>query len=526
MQDLQQTLQLILDYVRGIWIRKRYVIVSSWLICPLGFVYFASQPDVYQSEAQIFVDTRSTLEPLLAGIKIYSDPNQEVQLMAKTLKSRSNIEQIARETDLDLGVNTEQEYEQLILKLTNGINLGRTRNDNVFTISYEHENGTVARNVVQETLDVFVEGSLGNNRRDSDTATRFIDEQIAEYEARLAEAEQQRADFQRQHADILPLQGSFHNNLQQLTTSLSDTRLAIREAERKASTLKERLTKGKRASDSFAVQSGDSTAPVITTRFDKRIVGLEEKLDDLRLRFTDKHPDVIETQNLLDNLVEARDKEIQAYLNQDVEDDSPILSQLNQEITLEVSRLEGEIASLRVREDDFISKIEDLRTKIDLVPQIEAEGISKNRNYNIIKQKYEDLLTRKEAADITRRAEVSSEELQFRIIKPPLVPPSPTGPNRFIAYTGVLILGFGAGAGIAFLMSQLVPVLVRGQQLTQMTGFPIWGAVTHLQIDKVKRRARYRLLVFIASSGAIVFMYAVLVAADIMNIDVLSKVVL
>jgi len=524
MQDLQQSIQVILDYVKGIWVRKRYLIVCSWIICPLGFVYVASLPDVYKSEAQVYVDTRSMLEPLLKGISLYNDPESEVRMMAQTLKSRSNIEEIARQSDLDVTVTTDADYEQLVLSLTNDIKLSSTNRSNIYTIAYTHENPQVARTVVQETLDVFVEGSLGGSRNGNDTATRFIDEQIAEYDARLSEAEQQRADFRRKHADIMPLQGTFHQKLQNMKDSLAATRLEVKEAEQKAETLRSRLTSGRKASDGFAVQSGDN-APVITTRYDARIQGLEERLDDYMLRFTDKHPDVIESQQLLESLQAAREKEIEVYLGQDTDGDSPILSQLNQEISLEVGRLEGEIASLRVREEDFNRKIEDLKSKIDLVPQIEAEGIAKNRNYGIIKKKYEELLTRKEAADISKSAEVSSEELQFRIIKPPLVPPKPSGPKRFLFYTGVLFAGFGVGIGLAFLMSQLTPVLVRGHQLTSLTGFPILGVVTHLDWVRIKSKQRFRAMVFFASSTAIIFMYLVLVATDMMNINILSKVI-
>jgi polysaccharide chain length determinant protein (PEP-CTERM system associated) len=307
-----------------------------------------------------------------------------------------------------------------------------------------------------------------------------------------------------------------------MNEELGQTRLSIREAQQQANSLKQRLTNQRTSADSFSVRD-DDTAPVITTRYDSRIRGLEEQLDDLQLRFTDKHPDVIETTSLLESLQEARNQEIQAFLAQDNPGEAP-LNPLNQEISLEISKLESQVASLRVREADYISKIEELQSKIDLVPQIEAEGMSRNRNYEIVKQKYEELLARKESADITKRAEVSSEDLQFRIIQPPLAPPEPTGPNRFVFYTGILFMGFGAGIAIAFLLSQLTPVLVRGQQLTTMTGFPILGAVTHLQIGEIRKRNRLRMLVFIASSGAILFMYSVLVVADIMNIDVLSKV--
>jgi len=523
MQDLQQTIQLVLDYVRGIWVKKRYLIVCSWLICPIGFIYIANMPDVYESEAQVFVDTRSMLQNTLVGMAMFTDPEQEVRVMANTLKSRSNLEKIAREADLDIQVTTDEDYETLIAYLEDNIQMNSTGRSNIYTISYTSEKPDDTKRVVQETLDLFVEGSLGGNRRDSDNTNRFLDEQIAEFEARLAEAEQQRAEFQRKYSEILPLQGTFHNNLQNITNDLAETRLAIRETEQQSNTLKGRLTRDRQASDGFAVQGGNS-APVITTRYDARIVSLEEKLDALKLRFTEQHPDVIESQALLDSLQASREQEIEAYMNQENDDEAPIMSQLNQEISLEISRLEGRIASLKVREANFVAKIEDLRTKIDLVPQIEAEGISKNRNYNIVKQKYEELLARKEAANLTRSAEISSDDLQFRIIKPPLVPMEPSGPNRVLYYTGVLVLGFGAGIAIAFLMSQLKPILVRGQQLTNITGYPIWGVVTHLDLDNIRRKNRLRMAFFVISTGAIVFMFGILVAADIMNVDLLSKV--
>lgn len=523
MQDIQQTIQVILDHIKGIWIRKRYLLICSWLICPVGFVYVASMPDEYESEAQVYVDTRSMLEPLLVGISLYNDPEAEVRMMASTLKSRSNIEEIARESDLDITVTTDLDYEKLIAELTEDIVLESTSRNNIYTISYTHEDPQVARTVVQETLDVFVEGSLGRTRSDSDTATRFIDEQIAEYESRLSEAEQQRAEFLREHSDILPMQGTFHTNLQNINNQLSNTRLLIREAEQKANSLRGRISNSRKASGNRDVQDGDS--PAIVTRFDARIVSLEQRLDELQLRFTDNHPDVTESKQLLESLLDAREKEIDKYLNQDPDGDDLALNPLNQEITLEISRLEGEIASLKVREEDFENKISELRSKIDLVPQIEAEGIAKTRNYDIIKQKYEELLTRKEAADISMRADVQSEDLQFRIIKPPLLPPNPTGPFRFIFYTAVLLAGFGIGIGLAFLLSQVTPILVRGHQLTSMTGFPIWGAVTHLDLNSIKKKQRFRVAIFIVSSGALFFIYFVLVAADIMNIDLLSKVI-
>lgn len=523
MQDLEQTIQMVLDFIRGIWIKKRYVMICSWLICPIGFFYVTTLPDVYKSDAQVFVDTRSVLQPILSGLAFGTNPEQEIQMMAKTLLSRSNVETIARESDLDITVTTDEAYNKLITNLTDNINLAGTGRDNIYTISYANQDPRMARTVVQETLDLFVEGSLGSSRRDVDTTTRFLDDQIAEYESSLSESEQRLADFKKQYAEILPGEGTFYNNLQSLRTLLEGTELTIKETQQQINAMKGQTRQAQKAADGFGVRSNDGEQ-VLTTRYDDRILGLEGRLDELKLRFTEKHPDVIESQNLLDALKEQREKEINAFMAQDTGDAPSMLTESDRQLRLEITRLEGQLASLNVRKTDTERKIEGLQSKIDLVPQIEAEQTALNRDYGIKKQKYEELLSRRESNDLTRRADVQSEDLQFRIIRPPLIASQPSGPKRILYYTGILVVGFGLGVGIAFLMSMIKPVLVRGQQLSDLTGFPIWGMVGHLDIVRIKKRNKMRIFIFALSSGTILLLYAGLVVVDVMNIDLASKI--
>jgi polysaccharide chain length determinant protein (PEP-CTERM system associated) len=524
MQDIQKSLDLTLDFVRGIWIKKRFIIISSWLFCPIGFIYVTLLPDVYESEAVVYVDTRSLLQPLLQGLAVQTNPDNEIQMIATTLLSRSNIETIAREADLDITVTDEVEYNQLISEISNDIDLGKTGKQNIYTISYSHNNPVSARNVVQEALNLFVEGSLGNNRIETNNATRFLDEQISDYETRLIEAEQRLADFKRRYSDILPVQGTFYQNLSVLETQLGETGLQKRELEQQIQSIKEQLSGSTLASDNFSVRQAGEVS--LTTRYDERIRGLEEKLDQLRLRYTEQHPDVIETNALLENLESLRKQEIETYLSSGGSTDSSLnsMSEAAQQFTLQISQLEGEFASLTVREQEINRKINDLRSKIDLVPQIEAENTSLNRDYDILKSNYEELLNRKEAAAISRRADVSSEDLQFRIIEPPLVPNEPSGPLRLVFYTLVLLLGFGIGIGIAFLVSQIKPILVRAEQLKTMTGLPILGKVTHLNYAQMKKRQNFRIIVFSISSGVILSIYIALITIELLNVDIVRMV--
>jgi polysaccharide chain length determinant protein (PEP-CTERM system associated) len=522
MQDLQKTLELILSYIKGVWVKKRYIMLCTWLICPIGFVYVASMPDVYQSSARVYVDTRSVLAPMLRGLALQSNPEQEVAMMVRTLLTRPNLEIIARNSDLDITTSTDDKYEALITELSRDIRLRKAGRDNLYTISYTHKEPEMARTVVQKTLDLFVEGTKGNNRKESDSADQFIEEQIAEYETRLINAEQRLVNYKRKYATLFPYEGTFYRNYANLENQLEQTRLTIKETEQQIASLSKQVSSSNSQSSDSALNalSGSSS---VTTRYDSRIKSLEEKLDQLMLKYTELHPDVIETNNLLDSLMDARKQEIEAfYATGDVDRPGQVGSIAN-ELTLEISRLESQVASLRVREADYATKIADLKQKIDFVPQAEAERTALDRDYNITKKKYEGLLNRRESSDLARKADLSTEGVQFRVLDAPRTPKEPSAPNRPLNYTAVLALGFAAGLGLAFLISQLNPVLIKASQLTALTSYPVLGAVSHLNKAHILKMNRTRLLVFIISSSVIVGMYAVLMLADIMQINIYAR---
>ena len=94
MLGIQEAVDQLLDYVKGVWIKKRFIIISSWLICPIGWFYVATMPNVYASSARVFVDTNSLLRPLLRGLAVYNNPSESNQFsrtyFIKQTKLRKN----------------------------------------------------------------------------------------------------------------------------------------------------------------------------------------------------------------------------------------------------------------------------------------------------------------------------------------------------------------------------------------------------------------------------------------------------
>ena len=114
--------------------------------------------------------------------------------------------------------------------------------------------------------------------------------------------------------------------------------------------------------------------------------------------------------------------------------------------------------------------------------------------------------------------------MQFRVLVLPKLPTSPSGPERIIQYTIALFMGFAVGVGFAFLVSQLIPVLSSGSQLMQLTNYPVFGVVSHLEHEKMHKMHKVRLAIFFASCGLIISIYALLVFAEMSNINLYARI--
>ncbi|GAB2689126.1 lipopolysaccharide biosynthesis [Aliiglaciecola sp. 3_MG-2023] len=520
MLGIQEAIDQIQTYVKGVWIKKRYIIISTWLICPLGWAYVANLPDQYASSARLFVDTSSLLRPLLRGLAVYNNPSEQVNLVARTLLSRPNLEKIAREADLDITVTTQAEMDDLINNMRRDIKLNSTAEQNIYNIRYNSQSPELAQKIVQITLNEFVENSLGNNRQSSDSAEEFINRQIEEYEQRLEEAEQRLAAFKVSRIDRAP--GSsrdYYSQLQRQISELQSTELRILELNSQLEAAKAQMVG---EAPVFGLAAPDSrVAPSIATKYDDRIAALESNIDDLLIQYTEIHPEVIKTKNLLENLYDEREAHIKSL--SDVAEETGSYSQFGninqnpvyQELKLSVAQYEGQLSQLNVRADNIRAKIVELEKIVDLVPQIEAEAQGLNRDYQITKEKYLELISRREQAELSRKAEATSDDVQFRVIDPPTLPTKPSGPNRVLFYSMILFVGFGTGLGIAFLVSQINPVVLSPSQLVSNFGIPVFGKVSHIDAKAIAKVDRRRMLVFSASSLALFLIFIGLVYADI-----------
>lgn len=508
---MQELLYQILGYLKAIWSKRWHVMLVAWLICLIGWGVVYILPDQYESKAKIYIDTDSLLKPLLEGLTVEYNANQQITLMVRTLLTRPNVEKIIRLSDLDLHVNNDIELDSLIESLQKKIKFSKSqkgrRAPNVYDLSYISTKPEEAQTVLQSVITVFIENSIGDSKEDSNAAKKFLSQKVKEYEARLLKSENKLKEFKQKNSGMLPSSGQdYYARMEQAKSNLDESKLELSEAEKRQGAIRREL--------SNIVATLKSTGSNISTSYDERIETLNKNLDDMLLNYTENHPDVLASRRLLEGLKNKQQQKISELKKSPSGGVADTLESnaAYQELKIAYGEAKANTESLKVRVKEYDSRYKNLQKLINTIPEIEAQLTALNRGYDVIYKKYQEFLERRESASISESVDQTTESVQFKVLEAPRVESFPVGPDRILLSSAALFAGILGGLGFAFLISQIKPVVTSGRELSEIIGLPVFGVVS--ANDSPVQRKRRSLMVFSYLSLSLVLfvVYGVLIA--------------
>ena len=516
---MEELISQLTSIARGMWKFRWAGLVIAWVVGLLGAVVAFKIPDRYEAMARIFVDTQSILKPLMSGLAVQPNVDQQVAMLSRTLISRPNIEKLVRMADLDLKSESKSQQEGLIESLMKNIEIKSTGRDNLYSLTYVDPDRDKAKRVIQSMVSIFVESSLGASRKDTDSAKVFLDEQIKTYESKLEEAETKLKDFRLRNLDMQTGDGKDSaTRLSEISQQLVTAKLELREAEDSRDAARKQMDGDKTGSGGFSVTQSllqESAISVATPEIDARIEALKRNLDQLLQRFTDQHPDVVNGRRLLKDLEEQKRKEVAELRKAAMA--APVTSSSNgsnpalQEMARLHAAAQVQVAALKARVNEYQSRYAQARSLSRTSPQIESEAAQLNRDYAIVKKNYEDLVTRRQSAVMSGDLDMASGVVDFRLIDPPRVSPRPVSPNRLLLLSTALMVALASGLFSAFAASQLRPVYNDAQELRVKTGMPLLGVVSLILEDGERKRERANRLQFYLGSGGLLASFLVAV---------------
>jgi polysaccharide chain length determinant protein (PEP-CTERM system associated) len=501
---MQELVEQLLAQLRGMWQRRWIGLGVAWLAAIIGAIIVFRLPDKYEASARVYVDTQSMLQPLMAGMAINPDPSQQVAILSRILLSRPNLEKIIRKSDLDTSAG--RNAADLVDETVGSLSINRAGGDNIYTIAFRYPDGRKARDVVQAALSTFIEQSLGRTRSGTDSARKFIDDQIKDYESKLRESEARLQAFRLKYLGLIGTSGLGY--VQQMTTvteQIKDTRVELRVAEQTRDGIRKQLQE---QTQRGPVATTKRIAAVAVPELDNRINEQKRQLDELLRKYTDQHPDVVSIKRLLTQLLEDRKREIEVR-SKAAEDDpgNPLTGDpVAQQLKVALNDAEANVTAVRARLGEYEARHSQLRSSAEIMPKIDMELTQLDRDYGIQKRQYETLVGKRETASLTGKLE-DAGVAEFRIIDPPRVTPAPVAPNRLLLLGVVVAVSLFAGVATSWLVSQARPTFRDGRTLREVAQRPLLGMISILPTHSWRVMQRRAALLFAGGLSGLVASY-------------------
>ena len=125
----------------------------------------------------------------------------------------------------------------------------------------------------------------------------------------------------------------------------------------------------------------------------------------------------------------------------------------------------------------------ELEDSVDIIPQVEAEYTRLTRDYDVNKQQYNLLLSRRAAMRLSSERDASTGEVMFQVIDPPVVPLLPIGPNRIQLASMVLVLGIGCGIALGLVLTIVRPRISEPIELREEFGLTVLGHISDTSVS-------------------------------------------
>jgi polysaccharide chain length determinant protein (PEP-CTERM system associated) len=475
-------------------------IAVAWVIRTL--------PETYESTTLLTIKPPTISDKVVQSLSD-DDMSQRLQTINQNVLSRSSLEPILTKLNVfaeekAAGVPTELLVDRMRKNIT--VVPVPAANDKIsgFRITYRDRSPQAARDVTAALAAKYVNEQVLTSTQSAETTSEFINQQLEQAKSNLDSLERERLGIMTQNVEALPESG------QGLIAQLE----GLRQREQTISKEKEGLIAEKgRINDS--IRALNSQARLIedfgeketqqavndATRIEdtpayaqlvQRRAELSSKLENLKLSFKEKHPEVIKAQNDINKVndeIEALSKNTQKRVQQANQSSARKAELQKKNLEIERQKAESQIAQI---ESQFEAKNEELRrnavmigvleSKINAIPNVKValEGVT--TRYQSAKTAYDEILKKYNNAQGQVQRETNEQGETIRVVDAANLPQTPVNASKKPLF---VIAGFGFGLFLGLLLAAVfeIPQISKVQNIEDMkhyTGLPILASVPPL----------------------------------------------
>ena len=249
---------------------------------------------------------------------------------------------------------------------------------------------------------------------------------------------------------------------------------------------------------------------------------------ELASKYTDRHPDLVRLRREvaeLEKRIKDTNKESAtpaAGNGPKVSDNTPpiatYLSDREREemrvLKLHIASVDEEISRNKKESERIQKEIAAFQQKVDVAPRREQELIALTRDYDNLKNSYNELLRKRLDANISQNLEQRQKGEQFQVLDPANLPEKPFKPNHrkvfLIAFFFASAIGFGGAVGL-----EMMDQTLRGvKDFQHFFNMKVFATIPDVDIGAIARQQALRrgaivggFLLFLATVTVFLWIY-------------------
>ena len=459
-----------LERVMAAWGRRKWLALLVFTMTAAAAVTAVmSLPDVYRASATVLVEQSRTDPGSPAEL------DTRLQLINQEILSRSRLESLVATYGLYPHLRGRASSEALAARMRRDI---RTEFKSLpqasgpgstigFTLAYRGPDPRAVAQVANALASFYVEQDAKLRERQTSGAVTVLDAQLADMKRDLLAQERVLAEFQEQHRGELPQYADA--NLAAMERLHADLR-AVSEQKARALDRRDALVSRQAEEETGKAPPADPVAA--------RRAKLEQELGELRQRFSEKHPDVIQKRAELAALGER----------QDVAPAAPAPPRAR----AAAADVEEEIRGYRAEEARLRGEIAAYAQRLDQAPLRQRDLQAITRDYQSTRDLYDSLRKRYEQAQLESGLSAEQAGPRFSIVDPAVVPTDTVAPNLMVLLLVELCAAGATAAAAAALAEALDGSFHSADDVAAFTRVPVLASIPLIVTAGDRRRSRLR----------------------------------
>jgi uncharacterized protein involved in exopolysaccharide biosynthesis len=556
------------DYV-GLFKRRRAVLLASIVSISLIGIYVANViPPTFQSTSRFLIEQQDIPQDVVQST-VNTFVDEQIQAVRTRVMSTNNLGELIGKYNLYPDLTSTGEMQPAVEELRANTRLetevydvmnprsGRPMMATIsFTLSFDHGNAQVARDVAAELANLYLSENIQARTGQVAETLEFIRSDIERYNREVEQTGTELAEFKSANIGNLPELVNY--NLQ----TIERTERAIDQIDRDIRASRDQQL----ALSSQLAQLGPSQN-VIDSSGNPVLNPTEQfaalQLEKMRLAsvYSPEHPDVVQIQKEIDILSRASGLEgnfvatISAQLEQakadhaanmqrysadhpDVIRSGRTVERLEAELSAARSsarntanspyagdpyaqqlqlRIDGEkqnVASLSRRKLELENKLAELEGKVASSPSIEREYERLTRNNETAIANLNTAYTKLDDAQKAEKLESQGSGDRFTIIEPARVAAEPYKPNRMAISLLGFVLACGFGVLLAMILDTLDDTVKSTRDVLRLIDSPPLAVIPYLETEAESRKrvfANVSMAATVAGAGFVAYLITIFV---------------